>query len=255
MPEFQLGLAEAEILLGVWLLTGYLPVLSWIVVTITFIAFAGVSLNNGIIGETSCGCTGRIPLNPWQAFEVDLAVLAVLLVAHPDLGSVRSNPRAFVRRSALVGTVALGGVFASVGLLAVSGHFISGSIEAMLAHLRGEHLSVYPRVVDVGAIPASKERELSVELVNRTDHAVCIFGGTSDCSCTVLADLPLRLASGERRRVRILTKMPRKPGLFTRHVTLLFDDEGFRKTSVMLTGRSLASNGDDGALQASDRSP
>src|SRR5687767_4532346 len=83
-PEFQLFVVEFEVFLGVWLLSGKRPLGSWLLALTTFGLFAAVSFYQGWIGQASCGCFGRLRVNPWYAFGLDMVIVATLLVGRPD---------------------------------------------------------------------------------------------------------------------------------------------------------------------------
>lgn len=112
-----------------------------------------------------------------------------------------------------------------------------GSLDAALAHLRGERVSIRPGVVDMGRGAPGQSLEGSVELVNRTWESVRIIGGTSDCSCVATDDLPVILAPGESRLVSLRVALPGSPGLFTRKVFFWTDDVQARTIGFSLTGR------------------
>jgi hypothetical protein len=60
-------------------------------------------------------------------------------------------------------------------------------------------------------------------LTNWTDQPIHVFGGSSDCSCTVLGDLPVRIPGNESRSVEIRVNLKGSPGIFTRRGAFLID--------------------------------
>lgn len=74
---------EFELLLGVGLVAGVLPRPTWALATACFGLFTCVSLYKAILGHTSCGCFGRVPVNPWYTSTVDLAIVFSLLRWRP----------------------------------------------------------------------------------------------------------------------------------------------------------------------------
>jgi len=66
---------------------------------------------------------------------------------------------------------------------------------------------------------------------------VRLIGGTADCSCTVLQDLPLEIGAGEMRSVTVNVVMSGKPGIFTRKAGFFIDDHGMKRIDFRLTGR------------------
>jgi len=60
-----IGVVECELLFGLVLLSGILPRLTWALSLLCFGGFALISLYKGISGDATCGCFGRVPVNPW----------------------------------------------------------------------------------------------------------------------------------------------------------------------------------------------
>jgi hypothetical protein len=179
LPAFQIAVVEFELFLAVWLLWGRLPLGSWATALGVFTIFAGVSAYQGWIGRASCGCFGQLSVSPWYAFGIDVAVLLALLLGRPDLGTVWQQPQHLLK-SILPIFYGLGGAVVVLGPLAGLASLVYGSPDAALAHLRGERISLYPRLVDVGMGDPGEPRETVVEVVNRTDHPIRLLGGTKD---------------------------------------------------------------------------
>jgi hypothetical protein len=242
-PEAQLMIVGFEIFLGVWLWLGTRhganSLLPWLATILTFSLFAAISLYLVWTGSSSCGCFGRFSPQPGYALGLDLIVLAGLLVCCPDWKALRS-PSGSLRRDstypALCGLVALLVTVVLVGL--AWGSF--GSIGAALARFRGERLSIHPRLVDAGAALTGEGREVHIELTNWTEQPINLIGGTSDCACTVLGDLPVTIPAGETVTVAVNLRFSGRPGMFTRKAAFLIDDQGFRAISFSITGRTLS---------------
>jgi Protein of unknown function (DUF1573) len=231
---FQLLVMGFEISLGLWLVSGKSPAGAWMVAVLTFTLFAGVTFYQGWIGLASCGCAGRIiTINPWLAFAVDMAALPALMLGRPDLQPLWVERKAI----ALYAGCGLAGYLALAGALVALGYYEFGSIETALASLRSERLSVDPRLVDMGEGVAGEARTASITLTNRTEAPIRVIGGTADCSCTVLGDLPVTIAAGESRSISVQLRLPNSKGVFSRGAKLTIDDEGFKTVGFRLTGR------------------
>lgn len=74
-------------------------------------------------------------------------------------------------------------------------------------------------------------------MTNQTNHPIRLIGGTTDCSCSVLGDLPVTIPPGEARSITITMRLPNAPGSFNRKAQLTVDDQGFKKVGFRLTGR------------------
>jgi hypothetical protein len=92
-------------------------------------------------------------------------------------------------------------------------------------------------LVDMGEGVPGETRSASVELTNRTDEPIRLIGGTSDCSCTVLADLPVTIPPGESRSITVAMRLPNATGAYNRKAGLRLDDIGFREVRFRLVGR------------------
>ncbi|MFW5882665.1 MAG: MauE/DoxX family redox-associated membrane protein [Planctomycetota bacterium] len=80
---FQIAWLNVEILLGLALVTGLWPRLSWGVAVLSFTAFTGVTVWKAAIGAESCGCFGVVTVDPRITLVMDIAILAALLVFRP----------------------------------------------------------------------------------------------------------------------------------------------------------------------------
>ncbi len=80
---FQIAWLNVEILLGLALVTGLWPRLSWGVAVLSFTAFTGVTAWKAAIGAESCGCFGVVTVDPKITLVMDIAFLVALLVFRP----------------------------------------------------------------------------------------------------------------------------------------------------------------------------
>lgn len=74
---------EFELLLGIWLTAGVLPMLSWATVVVCFGLFACISLGKALAGYETCGCFGAVHVPPIYTGILDTVVLASLVRWHP----------------------------------------------------------------------------------------------------------------------------------------------------------------------------
>jgi len=75
---FLIGVVEFELFFGLWLLAGLYPRSTWATALLCFGGFACVSLYKALSGEASCGCFGKVPVNPWYTFTLDALAVAAL---------------------------------------------------------------------------------------------------------------------------------------------------------------------------------
>jgi hypothetical protein len=230
----QLAAIEIEALLGLWLLSGFAARFAWIAALTLFGVLASVSFYLGIIGQTDCGCLGSVPASPWMMFALDLAILTALLVCPP--GTTISAPAAWVRPAlypTLGAAVLL--VLATGVVLAVYEH-----PEQMLAQLRGEVLSVEPRVTYIGTGERGQTQSFTIELQNHSSQPIRIVGGTTSCACMATGDLPITLAPGEAGPLNVQVRFAGSPGRFRHKFVLYTDHEQQRTLTARFTGTVIA---------------
>jgi len=74
---------EFELFFGFWLLANVLPKLTWAAALTCFSLFTCVSLYKALSGYASCGCFGRVQVNPWYTSTLDLVFVVSLLIWRP----------------------------------------------------------------------------------------------------------------------------------------------------------------------------
>jgi hypothetical protein len=95
---------EFELFFGLWLLANLLPKWTHRAAVLCFGLFAAVSLHKALSGAASCGCFGRVNVNPWYTFTLDAAAVLSLLRWRPSDATFLSlvPSRAFMVRAAAV---------------------------------------------------------------------------------------------------------------------------------------------------------
>jgi hypothetical protein len=178
-----------------------------------------------------------VQVNPWITFSLDVAILAALWFGRPDLQALRQNPRSGFAAALLPLAIGILGTALILASLAGIAHFGFGSTQAALAYLRGQRLSVYPALLDMGEGAPGETREANIQLQNWTGNPVRLYGGTSDCSCVATEDLPLTIPPGEGRSIRVKMRLPVANGAFNRTAFLMTDDEQTPTILFRLTGQ------------------
>lgn len=239
-PWLQTLAVEWEIALGLWLLCGIYRSLAWLCAFITFLAFSAVSLLQGLVGTTSCSCFGQFGISPWFALAIDLTAVASLITARGNLPA--TNDQQSLSRLPFASIVGIAGCL-SVFLTGFVGYsyYQFGSLDAAIAALRAETISVRPSLVDIGAHRQGEATLVEVELINRSDNAILVYGSASDCACNVIRNLPLRLSPQEHRVIHVEVHASKEPGRFTHWVRLLTDSAGARVVAFRIRGHVFAS--------------
>lgn len=235
---FQMLLIQCELCLGMWLLSGKQAPVAWLTTCMMFTTFAAVSLYHATIGQASCGCLGVVQVSPWYAFAFDVAALLALWASKPRAEAWRAQR--WLQRKAIRSLVTyLAGsacLLSFVGILAV-GRF--GSVETAAAYIRGERIAIAPRTVDVGEAQPGTGRNVNLELANYTDRPLVVFGGTSDCSCIALLDLPATIPPGGKKHLTLRIQFPTQPGYIARRAELFAGDGKIERVPFRITGRTL----------------
>ncbi len=129
-----------------------------------------------------------------------------------------------------------------LALLAVAyfaGVWAYGSLGVAVARLRGEVVIADPSAVDFGGAARGEVRERQVMVWNFSPAPVRVVGGTADCACTTLADLPVTVPPGEGRPAIVRLRYVGTPGVFAHAAELMVADDGgaTRKLRLTLRGR------------------
>jgi uncharacterized membrane protein YphA (DoxX/SURF4 family) len=80
---FNIFIVEFELFLGIWLVFGLLPKLTWLVTIGLFSIFSIVSFYKAISGEVSCGCFGNVTVNPWITTILDITIVFASIKMRP----------------------------------------------------------------------------------------------------------------------------------------------------------------------------
>jgi hypothetical protein len=217
----EVAAIEVEAVLGLWLLSAIYPRASRQVAILFFGLLACASVYLALAGQTSCGCFGRVTVNPWITLALDVAAAASLYLLPTPGASLSHSPAwlQFLGRTCLKPAAILL-VVGAVFLLAVD------DPAAAIARLRGDSITVEPAICDFGSGPVGVERVLQVQLTNRTDRPIRIIGGSADCRCVAIHSLPLTLSQRETRAIDVKAMFRGSPGKFRHRFRLFTDDEG-----------------------------
>jgi hypothetical protein len=82
--EFTLLQIPVELCLGIWLVSGLFRKAAWLAGMLAYCGFIFVTLYKGIIGAESCGCFGKIHVNPWITLGlIDTPMFLLLVLNRP----------------------------------------------------------------------------------------------------------------------------------------------------------------------------
>jgi hypothetical protein len=236
-PRLQFAVVVIEAILGLWLLSGWAGRAAWFFAVAFFLVVAGFSLYLALMGQSSCGCFGRIHVSPWSDFTLDVACLAMLGLCRSSFrgekGEITVQSQRLGEALSIVGWAVVILMICLVGVL-----IAGGSPPAdFLARVRGDRITVEPPVADMGSDVAGQQREFTVHLYNHTDHTVRIVGGTTDCPCIVTGDLPVSIPPGGSVPVTVHARFKGTPGLFQQEFFFYTDDKELDKVVARFGGR------------------
>jgi thiol-disulfide isomerase/thioredoxin len=73
-----------ELGLGIWLVSGLFRKAAWMIAVLAFGLFIAVTLQKGLTGAESCGCFGRVKVNPWiTLLVIDIPLFLGLVIFRP----------------------------------------------------------------------------------------------------------------------------------------------------------------------------
>jgi hypothetical protein len=229
----EVVLIAGELLLALWLASGWRRPAAWLVAVLLLVIFAATNLQSGLIGSASCGCLGIVRVSPWVTLALDVTLLATVALVTPRKAEIVANVRDLLPKALGLGV----GTAGVIGVLALVSVVAFGSVDAALAALRGGPITVTP-AVDFGFGRAGAAVVGVVEVTNYSGEPVLVYGGTSDCTCVTQYDLPATVPPGGRSSFRFTVRLPKDTGQFTRRGKLLLTDHGTaRKLRFVITGR------------------
>ncbi|MFT3881507.1 MAG: DUF1573 domain-containing protein [Gemmatales bacterium] len=240
LPWLQVLTIEVEVLLGLWLLSGIKPALAWWTTLALFVVLTVISFTLAWQGQASCGCFGKVEVNPWYTFFFDMAIVAVMVLL-PLVSPVRKiigEQQEVTTAHSLVNSAIFqitSTTLVIVGLVVLGFTLFTKNPWATLARLRGETLSVQPAVTQVGEGSQGESRVFQVILQNYSEKPIRVVGGTTSCTCVATADLPLTIPAGENKTINVKINFSGSLGKFLHHF-VLYSDANKRLTIARFSG-------------------
>jgi hypothetical protein len=149
-------LAAFEAFWALWLLGGVRPRLTrWASVAL-FAVFGAIAAYHGVLGHGSCGCFGRIQVNPWLTCTIDLGLAIAFLSIGRDPASTPTSPRRALERVAIIATIYAAIVVPAAFLVrsrSIAADASSGSARPVLLEPASWKGKLFPLVaqIDIGA--------------------------------------------------------------------------------------------------------
>ena len=214
-PKWALPLVPLyELLLGGWLVSGWLRYGAWVASLVTLSIFALHNLALMSAGRSSCGCLGSaVDVSPGVMLAFDLIVGMLLLKRRRRWSGWPSTADNPWLRPLVTTAIVMGGV---LGTVAGAAYWQYGSVTAAVADLRDESLAVVPTDLEVGFADHGAVVETSVRVHNLTDEPAHLAYAKGSCACAVFPDLPLVVPPRGTAEVRVQITVTGPPGPFHR---------------------------------------
>jgi len=226
LPWLQVLTIEIEVILGLWLLSGLLPRVAWGTALVFFIILAALSFTLAYQGQASCGCFGKVEVNPWYTFALDVGIVIALVAFSPlSLPGRGAGGEGLNSSAAPMSALLQVSIFTTIllSLIALGFTLITGDPWAALARLRGETLAVIPAVTQLGEGAAGESRTFQVQLRNNSNKPIRVVGGTTSCPCIATQDLPITIPVGGIESIHVTIKFSGSSGKFA-HRFVLYSD-------------------------------
>lgn len=235
--QLQLVLIIFELSIGLLLIAGKSQLIGWITTLSTFAIFSGYSLYAVLIGQSSCGCFGAVKVNPMWTLGFDLFMVCLLLVRRPEINMKNINSQSLFNKLKIV-LIGVSFVILFLSIALAIAYVGFGSPAAAIAFLRGETITLSPKVLEVGEGDRGEFKSEEIMLTNWGDKIVRIVGGSADCSISANAKLPLIVHPKQTISIPIVIRFPKNGGYFTRNGMLVLDDDGLQQVYFQFSGVS-----------------
>lgn len=216
-PSLEFGLIQLEVLVALWLLSGWKTVAAWFCTLGLFATFAGASLAMVMQKKTSCGCFGTIEFNPVWVFAIDVFAISLLLLAgriethrivepSADWLGFRLNQRIWIL-SIAISFIATAIGFAGIVFNTEIASWYSRNIPIALS---GHVLVTEPSVVAASPGVEGEWQTLSFAVSNRGKEPVRLIGAEQNCKCRAIKSLPIVVPAGEQVDIVVDVKLGSK---------------------------------------------
>jgi hypothetical protein len=192
---FQVGLVEVELICGLALLLNVFPQATRWAGLALFSAFIVVSSFHLATGVHSCGCLGKVPLQPWMALAFDVAAVFGLWHWQPkENGCLSSVPTL--------------GCLLPLGVIPF--FYLAESTKPF------PQLIVDPQAVELGSVSQASRTQIRLVLGNPHNQPVLVERLQSSCPCLQGRDLPWLLEAGAESNVELTLDLVRESGFVGR---------------------------------------
>ena len=216
-PSLEFGLIQLEVLLALWLLSGWKTVAAWFCTLGLFTTFAGASFAMVVQKKATCGCFGSVDFNPAWVFVIDIVAISALLFVgrienhrvvdpSPDWLGFRLKNRIWsltIGISLVATTIGFAGIYFNTAI----GSWYARNLPIALS---GQVLVTEPSVVAASPGVVGDWQTLSFAVVNRGKESVRLIGAEQNCKCRAIKSLPVVVPAGGQVDIDVDVKLGSK---------------------------------------------
>jgi hypothetical protein len=216
-PSLEFGLIQLEVLIALWLLSGWKTIAAWFCTLCLFATFAGASLALVVQKKATCGCFGSVDFNPAWVFVIDIVAISTLLLVgriennrvvdpSPDWIGFRLKQRILsltMGISLIAITIGFAGIYFNT-------HVGSWYARNLPIALTGQVLVTEPSVVAASPGVEGNWQTLSFSVVNRGKESVRLIGAEQNCKCRAIKSLPIVVPAAGQVDIEVDVKLGSK---------------------------------------------
>jgi hypothetical protein len=211
---FLTAVIEFELLFGLWLLFGLYARHTRFAAVGVFAVFACVSLLQALRGQPTCGCFGKLSIDPWYTCAIDSAAVVCLLLAKKGRAL---EPEIAFDQAATVPARVWASLLVSAAILSCVG---GASLWFIRQRNRTENaqqtLVVSDGALDFGEVWCQRRFPWTLPLYNASPEPITITGLEASCACTSVDGTPMTVRPGETAALQLqLDLQPKRPAEFS----------------------------------------
>ena len=216
-PSLEFGLIQIEVLLALWLLSGWKTVVAWFCTLGLFATFTGASLAMVVQKKATCGCFGSVDFNPAWVFAIDLVAISTLLLVGRLESHRAVDTASYWHRSRLkqrlwkltIGVSLIAPIFGFAGVY-LNTEIGSWYSRSMPIAFSGQVLVTEPSLIAASPGVEGDWQTLSFAVFNRGKESVRLIGAEQNCKCRAIKSLPVVVPAGGKVSIEVDVKLGSK---------------------------------------------
>jgi len=212
-PWFEIVTVEYEFLLALFLLLGIFPKITRLITIGTFLLFFLITVRLVWLSADSCGCFGKLQVDPRITLALDFFVILALCFA--KVPTPTKFPTRFQYRMFTVGVFL---TFLPLVLMGrpnppvITEHPFIAQEEPKMEH-------------DFDYVEPLSVHRFAFEIVNPTDRALRILSVETECDCLIAPKPPEFVQANDKQVLPMEFHVPRERQFYTKKITVTTDDQ------------------------------